>query len=110
MKAFTLSCLALSLAACQSIPPDEQQAANPAQGLILARNSCSECHQVRRNGESPNPDAPPFATIANREGLTAEGLSTWLRDSHNYPVEMGLYLDQHQVDALVAYMIRLRSQ
>ena len=91
------------------MPSDEQSSANPATGLIIAQNSCGSCHQVRRNGASPDADAPPFAGIANREGLTAERLSSWLRDGHNYPTEMGFHLEPHQIDALVAYMIRLRS-
>jgi len=108
MKSFALACLALGVAACQSIPPGEP-AANRARGLLIAKDSCGGCHQTRRNGSSPNPDAPPFADIANREGLTAEALSSWLRDSHNYPAEMGFYLDQRQIDNLAVYMIALRS-
>lgn len=92
------------------MPSDEpQSSANPATGLLLARDSCGGCHQVGRNGTSPNPDAPPFAEIANRQGLTPQSLSSWLRDGHNYPTEMGFYLEPHQIDALVAYMIRLRT-
>lgn len=108
MKAFALPCLALCLAACESVPADEPSA-SAATGLIIAQDSCGRCHQVRRNGLSPDEDAPPFADIANREGRTAESLAAWLRDGHNYPTEMGFRLEPHQVDALVAYMIRLRS-
>lgn len=109
VKAFAVPCLALSLAACQSVPPDEQAApANSAYGLLIAQNSCGGCHAAGRTGSSPNPDAPPFVTIANREGLTPEALATWLRDIHHYPTEMGFVLERNQVEALVAYMMTLR--
>jgi cytochrome c len=98
-----------ALAACQSTPAEQVSWDNPATGLLVARESCGGCHQAGRTGESPNPDAPPFADIAGRPGLTAEALAAWLRDGHNYPVEMGFRLEPHQVDALVAYMVRLRS-
>ena len=58
---------------------------------------------------SPNPGAPPFARIVNQEGLTAETLSSWLRDAHNYPEEMEFYLEGREVDDLVAYMLTLRE-
>ena len=41
--------------------------------------------------------------------MTPEALAAFLRDSHNYPVEMGFQLQPHQVDSLVAYMIRWRA-
>ena len=108
MKNLALLSLALGVTACQSVPAD-QRAANPAQGMLFAENSCSSCHAVGRNGASPNVNAPTFTSIASRPGVTAESLSSWLRDGHNYPVEMGFYLDQQKVDALAAYMVRLRS-
>ena len=136
MKALALPGLLLALAACQSTPPDGSASpGNPATGLLIARDSCSGCHQTGRTGESPgprtpslaggdppvadapletagdspNPRAPSFADIANRPGMTAEGVAAWLRNGHNYPVEMGFYLEPRQVDALAAYIIRLRA-
>ena len=108
LKPLILAGLAFAAAACQSVPP-EQRTATPAQGLLIAQNSCSDCHQVRRTGSSPNPDAPTFASIVSRDGLTPDTLSGWLHDSHNYPAEMGFQLDRYETDALVAYMMRLRS-
>lgn len=135
-KVFTATLLVLVLAACQSTPPDGPPApGNPATGLLIARDSCSACHQTGRTGESPSPRAPSlaggdppvpdapldtdgdspdprapsFADIASRPGMTAEGIAAWLRNGHNYPVEMGFYLDSHQVDALAAYIMRLRA-
>ena len=36
--------------------------------------------------------------------------AAFLRDSHNYPIEMGFRLEPHQVDSLVAYMVRWRAE
>lgn len=109
MRAFAIACLALGAAACQTVSSDDQAApANSAYGLLVAQNDCGGCHAVGRTGTSPDPDAPPFATIANREGLTAETLSSWLQEVHNYPTEMGFRLDKRRLDAIVAYAMTLR--
>lgn len=75
-------------------------------GMIIARDDCASCHELFLDRESPNPNAPPFRAIVNRPGMTPETLAAWLKDGHNYPVEMGFYLEPHKVDSLVAYMIR----
>lgn len=56
---------------------------------------------------SPNPQAPSFPAIVNQQGLTAETLSSWLRNAHNYPTEMEFELDSRRVDDLVEYMLTL---
>jgi hypothetical protein len=78
--------------------------------MLIARDSCSGCHSTGLNGESPNSRALPFREIVNRPGLTPEALAAWLKDGHDYPVEMGFVLAPHRVDSLVAYMMRQRSQ
>jgi mono/diheme cytochrome c family protein len=79
-------------------------------GLLIARDRCSGCHQTGGGGESPNPRAPTFGEIVDRPGMTAESLRAILRDSHNFPIEMGFQLEPHQVDSLVAYMVRWRAE
>ena len=95
----------LALAACAT--PSEPYAADASMGLLIARDSCGGCHQTGGGGESPNPRAPTFGDIVNRPGMTPERLAAFLRDSHNYPIEMGFHLEPHQVDSLVAYMLTL---
>jgi mono/diheme cytochrome c family protein len=96
---------------CQSLPPSEPAVpSGPHPGLAFAQGACGGCHAVERYGLSPNPDAPPFAAIINRENLTPETLSSWLRDAHNYPEEMEFYLEQAEVDALVRYMLTLEDE
>ena len=100
----------IALAACQPLPGEREAVPPaPAAGLGFAQASCGGCHAVERYGDSPNPDSPPFAAIANREGLTSETLAAWLRDAHNYPQEMEFYLEGAEADALVAYILTLRD-
>ena len=103
MKIANLACLPLALAACQAYPAAETAGSAAARrGEALAQASCAACHATDRYGRSPNPRAPAFAEIANSEGLTAETLSAWLTDAHNYPEQMRFTLGEGEVDALVA--------
>ena len=109
-KPLHLLCVPLLLAACQNLPSAEPApSTTPPRGQAFAQASCGGCHAVGLYGTSSNPNAPPFGFIANQEGLTEETLSVWLRDAHNYPTEMDFYLNEREVDALVAYMLTLRD-
>ena len=70
--------------------------------------ACGDCHSVEPAFLSPNPNAPSFASIANREGLTDDTLSSWLADAHNYPELMDFDLNADQIDVVADYMITLR--
>lgn len=97
------------LGACQSLtPPRAATTVPPSRGQELAQVSCSSCHAITLYGHSPNPNAPPFGAIANQEGLTRETLTTWLRDAHNYPMEMDFYLAESDANGLVDYLLALR--
>ena len=111
--------LLATLAACQTVPPDESATVpmianssgeQPHSGLAFAQGACGGCHAVEHPGLSPNPEAPPFAAIVNRGGLTQQTLATWLRDAHNYPEEMDFDLGAPQVEALVEYMLTLQDE
>lgn len=102
--------LAAGATACQPLAPADTAAARaPGPGLAFAQSACGGCHAVGRQSVSPNPNAPPFAAIVNQEGLTANTLSSWLRNAHNYPDEMKFRLEGDTVDDLVAYMLTLRD-
>jgi mono/diheme cytochrome c family protein len=103
-----LYCLALVViaAACQ---PSSPRSTKPTSGLAEIQAPCGQCHALGRLGDSPNPIAPPFAAIANQPNLTAETLSAWLRDAHNYPDQMSFSLSEAQTQRLVAYMLTLRD-
>lgn len=100
---------AMLLGACQSLtPPGAVTAVPSSRGRELAQVSCSSCHAITLYGHSPNPNAPPFGAIANQEGLTRETLTTWLRDAHNYPMEMDFYLTESDANGLVDFLLALR--
>ncbi len=108
MKRLTLLCLPLLLPACQQVPVSPASSSLAVQGRAVAQASCSTCHAIE-SGRSSYSQAPSFPVIANQEGVTAETLSTWLKGAHNYPREMDFYLQEQQVEALVAYMLTLQD-
>lgn len=78
-----------------------------AQGLILARQLCSECHAVEKaTARSPNPASPPFELIANTPGMTAMALSAALQSPHR--TMPNVMLDANQLSSIVAYILSLR--
>jgi len=109
-KPLLLLCFTLLFTACQNLPSAEPAAATmPSEGQAFAQASCGGCHAIGLYGPSANPNAPPFGAIANRDGLTAETLSFWLRGAHNYPREMNFSLREPEVNPLVTYMLTLRD-
>lgn len=102
--------LLLALAACTTTPHQAPYEGNASMGMLIARDSCGSCHAVSLVGESPEEDAPAFREVINRPGMTREALTRWLTDAHNYPIEMGVHLEPHQVDSLVAYMQRMQAE
>ena len=89
--------------------PVKEDAAPAARGLAFAQSRCSGCHGVSRGQLSPNPESPPFETVANMPGLTATTLNEWLRESHNFPETMNFSIAADQVDDLAAYILTLRD-
>ena len=113
---------AVSLAACQSAEPAQPVASTSdatsanalaetdADGVpMLVGAVCGSCHAVTPGTLSPLPQAPTFPAIANREGLTRETLTTYLRDAHNYPDIMDVGLTDEDVALVVDYMISLKD-
>jgi mono/diheme cytochrome c family protein len=102
--------LGLVPSACQNVPPAEPAAPRASQdGRAYAETTCAPCHAIGRSGASPNPNAPPFRTIVNREGASAETLSAVLRGPHNVPRAMDFWLSEREVDAIITYMLTLRE-
>ena len=84
----------LALPACQSSAPDAM---------------CGSCHAVTAGDVSPLPQAPTFPAIANREELTRETLTAYLRDAHNYPDIMDVGLTDEDVALVTEYMVSLQD-
>ena len=106
----------LLLAGCQSAGPVAAPAAAPSTAAADAdavpdyvTAICGECHAVKDNAVSPNPQAPGFADIANSPGLTRDTLVTFLSDAHNYPMQMDVDLVDEDIEVIADYMLTLRS-
>ena len=121
LKATCAVVLAMGLAACQATgengppanapaPMEETADQGPDDIVSFAQAACGGCHAVERAWQSPNPRSPTFPDIANRAGLTAGTLSTWLRDAHNYPEEMDFDLTPERVEQLARYIATLRDE
>lgn len=119
MRIITVAVAAALLGACQPLG-DAASTQRPAslssfergsaewRGERFARNRCSDCHAVARDGDSPRREAPTFERIANTPGLTRATLGQWLRDAHNYPEAMYFEIPEEGIDDLVAYMMTLQ--
>lgn len=93
------------------LPPPVQPPVSPAsQGLTFAAAHCATCHGVTANSLSPVPQAPTFTAIASTPGLTQQTLTTWLRDSHNYPEIMNFEIGADHLNTLSAHMLTLREE
>ena len=112
----TMALASLLLAGCQSAGPVPAPAAAPSPAAADAgavpdyvTAICGECHAVKDNAVSVNPQAPGFADIANSPGLTRDTLVTFLSDAHNYPMQMDVDLVDEDIEVIADYMLTLRS-
>jgi hypothetical protein len=91
--------------------PDTQPT-DPAvyRGAGLAHLGCPQCHDIGVAGAGPaaNAAAPPFASVANREGMTEVRIQQWLRGSH--PTMPGYFMDDQTNSDLAAYIMSLRRK
>jgi len=101
---------AFTLAACQSVgsAPPVANASVETSPPAFVEAACAGCHSVEPPFLSPNPNAPSFESIANREGLTERTLARWLTDAHSYPEAMDFDLEPKHVKRIADYMITLR--
>lgn len=95
--------IAAALAGLAATPAHSADAAN---GERLAKRWCATCHVVAPGQTSANADAPSFASITRRPGLTRAQLAYLLLAPH--PVMPELALTRVEANDLVAYIARLR--
>ncbi len=81
---------------------------DPGRGQSLARQVCSECHDVEAaRTRSPNPAAASFVELAAIPGMTATALTIALTTPH---AGMPMFrLDAEQREDLIAYILGLRQ-
>lgn len=97
-------CIAASLVtpASAATSPTQRQAIEAGRGLAQAH--CATCHAIGKRGQSPNPQAPRFATLAQRYPLDnlAEAFSEGILVGHGPMPEFQFEPDQ--IDSLIAYL------
>lgn len=79
-----------------------------ARGRSFAEAQCSGCHALSA-GESPNPQAPSFAAVANEMNFTPASLREFFVDGHDLPGMMTIRLDDEDADAMTAYILSLQK-
>src|SRR3954452_12844255 len=85
-----------------------QETGDPRLGLEVATEACASCHAVLRvEDRSPNPNAPPFADIANVRGMTAIALQVVLQSPHKTMPNVMLEPDEPR--NLIAYILTLKT-
>jgi mono/diheme cytochrome c family protein len=84
-----------------------QAEGDATKGHALARQWCTGCHVVDEGG--PGPDtAPPFATIARRQGGDHAWVRAWLAAPH--PPMPNFNLTRQQIADIVAYLDSLTKR
>jgi cytochrome c len=78
-------------------------------GRTLAETHCATCHAIGKKGQSPNPKAPRFATLAQGYPLDnlAEALSEGILVGHGPMPEFQFEPDQ--IDGLIAYLKSIQN-
>ena len=97
-----LSAIILSAAAAAAPAPAES-------GRALAQAHCAVCHAVGARGASPNREAPPLRTLAQRypienlEEALAEGILV------GHPAMPQFQFSAEEVESLVAYLKSIQT-
>lgn len=98
---------AASLVAGLSNQASAQEVGDARAGRSFALTHCAECHAVKENDEqSPNRNAPSFASVATTSGMTERALAVWLQTSH--PTMPNFVLDPNDRDNVIAYIMSLK--
>jgi mono/diheme cytochrome c family protein len=85
-----------------------QESGDPRLGLEVATEACASCHAILRvEDRSRNPNAPPFAEIANVPGMTAMALQVALQSPHK--TMPNLMLEADELRNLIAYFLTLKT-
>jgi mono/diheme cytochrome c family protein len=85
------------------VPANAAAAADAYQGRVLAKRWCATCHVVSADQTSGGTQAPPFAEIANKPGLTAASIALFLLRPH--PPMPDMNLSRNEAADLAAYIV-----
>ena len=79
-------------------------------GGVLVKESCSRCHAIGKEGDSPHPPAPPFRTLSKKYPIEdlAESLAEGIVSGHP---DMPIFVfGPHDVDAIIDYLQSIQVQ
>ena len=84
------------------------QAGDAGAGRVVAQTWCAQCHAVEARPVVAGDATPGFTAIANRTGVTADGLGTYLAEPHGRMPN--LYLSRADIADVVAYLLSLKQK
>lgn len=97
----------LLLVAPCTFAADESGPGDAAYGRGLAIRWCSSCHQVTADQQRSKAGAPPFSTIAQSPGFSADRLARLMLSPHPDMAKLGL--SQRAVEDIAAYILSLKK-
>lgn len=112
LAARTLRFAAFAASALTLCHAPASAAGEAALGRRIAKANCARCHAVGLKGESPNAKATPFRVVAGKyrgedlEEAFAEGIMV----GHRAPEMPEFEFRPKQIEALIAYLARLRGK
>ncbi|MCC6719975.1 MAG: cytochrome c [Acetobacteraceae bacterium] len=77
-------------------------------GRAVAQTWCASCHGVDARPAAASDQAPGFAAIAGRAGVTADGLRVFLTKPHGRMPDLSL--SRADIADTVAYILSLRGK
>lgn len=103
MIRFALTPLAAAFALAALAPAE---AASIRNGAAIARKNCGACHAIGKTGESGNPKAPAFRTLAAKYPLDnlQEALAEGIVVGHEGTDMPEFTLTPRQIDDLIAHI------
>jgi mono/diheme cytochrome c family protein len=107
MKHLLLSSTIL-LAASTGLMAEQVGVGDPQAGFVYAKEVCANCHAVVSNETSPVPEAPAFAEIASRPGMSAQTLLVWMQTQH--PTMPNITLEREDLMDVIAYILSHKDQ
>ncbi len=79
-----------------------------AAGRGVAQAWCANCHAVDARPATSADQVPGFAVIANRPGVTADGLRAFLSAPHGRMPDLSL--SRADIDNAAAYLLSLKAR
>ena len=99
----------LALALVAAVAASAAQADGDVErGRVYVESACAGCHAVQGGqSESPDPNAIPFAAVAQTSGIASPSLFMLLRTSHE--TMPNIVIQANDLEDVVAYILSLKK-